>query len=68
MGDNKRLIYSLEDIKEILHAGNSTLHKLLNREDDPIPHFRLGRRIVVPSDLFQQWLVKQTTNAQDNYD
>ena len=68
MGDNKRLVYSPKDIKEILHAGNSTLHELLNREENPIPHFRIGRRIVVPCDLFQQWLLKQTTNAQDNYD
>ena len=68
MGDDKRLIYSSRDIKEILHAGNSTLHELLNREDDPIPHFRLGRRIIVPCDQFQEWLIKQTTNAQGDSD
>ena len=66
MGDNKRLIYSPKDIKEILHAGNSTLHELLNREENPIPHFRIGRRIVVPCDLFQQWLIKQVTSAQED--
>ena len=64
MGDDKRLIYSPKDIKEILYAGNFTLHELLNREENPIPHFRIGRRIVVPCDLFQQWLINQVTSAQ----
>ena len=68
MENNTPLVYSPKDIKVILHAGNSTLHELLNREENPIPHFRIGRRIVVPHDLFQDWLVKQTTNTQDNCD
>ena len=60
-----QMIYSVKDIKEILGAGNSTLQELLSREDDPIPHFRIGRRIVIPCDLFQQWLHSQVSHKTD---
>ena len=68
MSEAKRMIYSPKDIKELLGIGNSTIHQLMNREADPIPHFRIGRRIIVPCDLFQEWLVKQVTNDQFDTD
>ncbi len=55
----ERLIYSKSDVQEILGAGSTTVVKFLNRENDPIPHFRIGQRIVIPCDLFQQWLNRQ---------
>ena len=58
MSNKQRLIYSREDVKEILHAGNSYIHYLFTKAENPIPHFRIGRRIVVPCDLFDQWLIK----------
>ena len=54
-----RMIYSTKDVKEILHTGNSMLQQMLNSETNPIPHFRIGRRIVIPCDLFHQWLDRQ---------
>lgn len=65
MENAKRMIYSTKDIKEILGAGNSTLQELLNREENPIPHFRIGRRIIIPCDLFHQWLNSQATRNRE---
>ena len=62
------LVYSTQDIKRILGIGNSTIHGLLSREDGPIPHFRIGRRIVIPCNLFQQWLDNQTENYMGKED
>lgn len=61
-----RMIYTVQDIKKILGAGNSTVLELLHREKDPIPFFRLGRRIIIPCDLFQKWLISQVGSKDDN--
>ena len=64
MAENiERMIYSKKEVQKILGAGNSTIQEFFNRERDPIPHFRIGRRIVIPCDLFHQWL-----NHQANHD
>ena len=52
----KRMIYSKKEAQEILGVGNSTFQQLLSSESNPIPHFRIGRRIIIPCERFQQWL------------
>lgn len=54
-----RMIYTKKEVQTILKAGNSTIQEYFNRDEDPIPHFRIGRRIVVPCDRFHQWLDRQ---------
>ena len=69
--EKERLIYNTKDIKDILGIGNTTVQRLFCRDTNPIPHFRIGRRIIVPCDLFQDWLIKQVTNHEfdiDSYD
>lgn len=53
---DKQMIYHFEDIKEILGIGNNALRELFQREKHPIPYFRIGRRIIVPCDRFNEWL------------
>lgn len=36
-----------------------TLDALLRREKDPIPSFRCGKRLVIPTDLLRAWLARQ---------
>ena len=62
----ERLIYSKTDIQELLGAGSNTVVKFLNRENDPIPHFRIGNRLVIPCDLFHQWLNRQPDSEFGN--
>ena len=66
--EKERLIYSTKDIKDILGIGNTTVQRLFCRDTNPIPHFRIGRRIIVPCDQFQEWLINQVTNTQGDND
>lgn len=49
--------------KEAAEAGGislPTLDALLNRECDPIPHFRVGRKVLIPVDGFRNWLAAES--------
>lgn len=35
------------------------LDTLLRRENNPIPHFRIGRRIFIPVDGLNEWLAEE---------
>lgn len=60
ISDNtNKLAYSRKEIKAILRIGNSTVQRLLTRDVDPIPHFRIGKKIIIPADLFNKWVAAQ---------
>ena len=57
--ENKRKVYSPNEIREFLGVGNSAVWDLLYRSKHPIPHFRIGKKIVIPCDLFDQWMIQR---------
>lgn len=56
----EKTILNRELIKETLGISMAGVDKLLTRENDPIPSFRVGRRILIPVDGFRAWLARQT--------
>ena len=54
----ERMTLTVPDIQRALGIGRDAAYALANRAD--FPAIRLGKRIVIPYDAFQQWLDKQT--------
>jgi excisionase family DNA binding protein len=47
---------TLTDVSEYLSVSVSTVRRLINRGDDPMPHIRLGNSIRVPRSRLNQWI------------
>jgi len=49
--------YTVTEIQRILGIGRNSAYKLVSEKD--FPSFYVGNRIIVPTDLFQEWINKQ---------
>jgi excisionase family DNA binding protein len=49
--------YSVDDIQRLLGIGRNTAYKLVGKKGFPTVH--IGNRIIVPADLFNEWITKQ---------
>lgn len=47
---------SVPEAAKRLGIGKNTAWDLVHREDNPLPHVRIGRRVVVPVAKLQAWL------------
>lgn len=52
----ERIIYKPGDIAELLECSTEHVYRLIRA--GKMPHKRLGRRIVIPAQLFHEWLNK----------
>lgn len=43
-----------------------TLDALLRREENPIPHFKIGKKILIPVEPFRQWLADECERQAQN--
>jgi len=50
--------YTVEDIQRLLGIGRNSAYKLVAEND--FPAIYVGNRIIIPADLFQMWICKQT--------
>lgn len=60
------LALSATEITMILNISRTKAYSLFHRED--FPCIRIGRRVVVPRDLFFAWMKKQIANYGDYSD
>lgn len=51
--------YNAKQAAEAMGVAISTVLGLLRREKDPIPHFRSGRRLVIPVAALAEWLKEE---------
>ena len=61
----ERTTVNREWVKEELGLSMTLVDRLLKRKVDPIPSFKVGRRIIIPIDGFQKWLARQTENGMN---
>ena len=47
---------NLEQTATLLGIGTQTLQGWLRRKDNPLPHIRDGRRIIIPDFLLTEWI------------
>jgi hypothetical protein len=50
--------YSVDDIQRLLGIGRNSAYKLVNSKD--FPALYVGNRIIIPTDLFQNWVNQQS--------
>ncbi len=49
-------VYSVEDVAKILSVSKEHVHRQIRA--GLLPHKRVGRRVVIPCKLFEDWLNK----------
>lgn len=54
MERNNRLVYTVEEVAEMLGLSESYTYKLAKARKFPV--LQLGRRIVIPKEKFEIWL------------
>ncbi len=42
-----------------------TLDAYLRRQDRPMPHIRVGRKIIIPADGLREWLAEEAARQRD---
>jgi excisionase family DNA binding protein len=59
----EKKVLTAKDIKEITGLSLPTVYDLLNQED--CPSIRVGRRIIVPADSFEKFLMDAAANKTE---
>jgi len=52
--------FKTEDLLEIFHVDRATLWRWRRRSYDPLPTARVGRRLLYPKKLLEEWISRQT--------
>ncbi len=55
----QRLALTPAEAAEAIDVSLPTLYQLTKREHDPLPSFRIGRKILIPVLSLQRWLEAQ---------
>lgn len=50
------LYWTREQMRRQLGTSDATLAELTYRRDNPLPSFRLGRRVLYPKDRVREWV------------
>ena len=51
--------YSVNDIQKLMKIGRNTAYTLVNEKG--FPAIYVGNRIIIPADLFNEWINKKVT-------
>ena len=63
---NGLICYNATEAAKALGVSVPTLRVWLTRRDHPIPHLRVGRKIVIPQPMLMEWLREEASrNAKD---
>jgi excisionase family DNA binding protein len=54
--------YTVDDVQRLLGIGRNSAYRLVSDKD--FPAFYVGNRIVIPFDLFQEWVKRQATQRK----
>ena len=55
--------YTVKDIKNILHLGNTTVYKLINQKD--FPKTKIGGKWLIPKSKFEAFMTKWSNKCYD---
>jgi len=62
---DKKLVYTVPEVAQLLGINHIKMYKLVKRAD--FPSVRIGRRIVIPKAAFERWLENAAFDKQ-SYD
>lgn len=54
------VIKGTSDLAKWLKVSRATVSQYLHRANDPIPHFHVGRTVMVPTQGLVEWVNRQT--------
>jgi len=60
--NNEPTFYSVDDIQRLLGIGRNSAYKLMRNKDFPTVY--VGSRIIIPADLFQNWINSQASKRK----
>lgn len=55
-----------KDAAKAIDSSMPTLDALLKRESNPIPHFKVGKKVLIPVEPFRQWLADECERQAQN--
>ena len=55
-----RATMTRQQTADYLNVGLTTLDKMISRRDNPLPHIRVGRRVIIPREALEAWIVTET--------
>lgn len=64
MENMQKAILDVNDLLPLMGLSRPKLYELMNSEN--FPSFRIGRRLVVPTEAFYRWLNEQATAQKAN--
>lgn len=59
------LVYTRHEAAELINLSIPTLEIYMKRVDNPIPHLRVGRRVLIPAEGLRRW-VEEEAKRQGN--
>lgn len=62
-----KMTYGRKEACEITGMSIPSLDAFMHREENPIPHFRVGRKVLIPRAALEQWVIDEAkrTAASD---
>ena len=59
----EELTMTSEEVRKRLKLSAPTISALTRRSENPLPHFRVGKRILFPVAAVEQWLLDEAERA-----
>ncbi len=59
----EELTMTSEEVRKRLKLSAPTISALVRRSENPLPHFRVGKRILFPVAAVEQWLLDEAERA-----
>jgi len=57
----KKLTYTVKEAAQVVGLDKMAIYDLCNAEGD-FPHLRIGKRIIIPRQAFEEWLHSKATS------
>ena len=62
----EKFTFGRKEAAEAVGVSLPTLDAMLNREANPVPHFRIGKKVLIPVESFRQWLIDEAGRRVDS--
>lgn len=56
---NEKTMMSRQQAADYMSIGLSSIDKMIARRDNPLPHIKVGRRVVIPKAALETWIEEE---------
>lgn len=60
------LVFTRKEMQEITGLSLPTIDALARRAQNPLPHIRVGARVLFPADAVRRWLLDETERTAEH--